>query len=196
MTRVLLTAFEPYDRWPDNASWLALMDLTHWYDGPVELVTRRYPVDLAKMSEKLRTDLQEDYDFALHCGQGPGSSILRLESIGLNLRTDGSEILSGAPAAYRSSMPLDAAAARIRGAGIPATVSHHAGTFLCNAALFLSQHYIAAFGMKTSSAFIHVPLSPGQVARENSDSPSMSTPMVSAAMAVLIQQLLERSSIA
>lgn len=196
MTRVLLTAFEPYDRWPDNSSWLALMDLTHWFDGPVELVTRRYPVDLGRMSEKLRTDLQEDYDFALHCGQAPGSARLRLEAIGLNLRTDGSEILSGAPAAYRSSMPLDSAAAKIRAAGIPAAVSHHAGTFLCNAALFLSQHYIASFGMKTSSAFVHMPLAPAQVARDDSDSPSMSTPMVSAAMAILIQELVQRRTLA
>ena len=26
MPTVLLTAFEPYDRWPENASWLALVD--------------------------------------------------------------------------------------------------------------------------------------------------------------------------
>ncbi len=191
VTRVLLTAFEPYDRWPDNSSWLALIELTRWHDGPIELVTRRYPVELGRMSEKLRTDLQEDYDFALHCGQAPGASQLRLEAVGLNLRTDGSEILSGAPAAYRSPLPLAAAAARIREAGIPATVSNHAGTYLCNAALFLSQHYIRSFGMRTSSSFVHMPLSPAQVARENSDSPSMSTPMVSAALAILIQQLSE-----
>ncbi len=191
--RVLLTAFEPYDRWPDNASWLAIVDLTRWYEGAVEIVTRRYPVDLSRMSEKLRTDLQEDYDFALHCGQAPGSSRLRLESIGLNLRTDGSEILSGAPTAYRSPLRLSAAAARIREAGIPAAVSHHAGTYLCNAALFLSQHYIRSFGMRTASAFVHVPLAPAQVARDDSDAPSMSTPMVSAALAIMIGQLAERS---
>tara|TARA_A100001391_G_scaffold205036_2_gene203116 strand:+ start:2815 stop:3399 length:585 start_codon:yes stop_codon:yes gene_type:complete len=190
--RVLLTAFEPYDRWPDNASWLALIDLTRWYDGPVEIVTRRYPVDLGRMSEKLRAELQEDYDFAVHCGQAPGSSRLRLESIGLNLRTDGSEILSDAPAAYRSPLPLSAVAAQIREAGIPAAVSHHAGTYLCNAALFLSQHYISSFGMRTASAFVHIPLAPAQVARDNSDSPSMSTPMVSAALAIMIQQLSEQ----
>ncbi|WP_246113078.1 pyroglutamyl-peptidase I [Allorhodopirellula solitaria] len=191
MIRVLLTAFEPYDRWPDNASWLALIDLTRWYDGAVEVVTRRYPVDLSQMSEKLRTDLQEDYDFALHCGQSPGSSGLRLEAIGLNLRTDGSEILSGAPAAYRSPLPLASTAQHIRHAGIPAAVSHHAGTYLCNAALFLSQHYISSFGMRTASAFLHVPLAPAQVARENSDAPSMSTPMVSAALAIMIENLSE-----
>lgn len=191
MIRVLLTAFEPYDRWTDNASWLALIDLTRWYDGAVELVTRRYPVDFHRMSEKLRTDLQEDYDFALHCGQAPGASQLRLEAIGLNLLAEGGEILAGAPPAYRSPLPLNTTADRIREAGIPAAVSHHAGTYLCNAALFLSQHYIRSFGMRTASAFIHIPLTPGQVARDGSDSPSMSTPMVSAALSIMIESLSE-----
>lgn len=194
MIRVLLTAFEPYDRWPENASWLALIDLTRWYDGAVEIVTRRYPVDLSRMSEKLRADLQEDYDFALHCGQAPGSSRLRLESIGLNLQTDGSEIMAGAPAAYRSPLPLNSFASQIRDAGIPAAISHHAGTSLCNAALFLSQHYISSFGMRTASAFVHIPLAPAQVARDDSDTPSMSTPMVSAALAIMLQRLSERTA--
>lgn len=190
--RVLLTAFEPYDRWPDNASWLALIDLTRWHEGPIELVTRRYPVELGKMSERLRTDLQENYDLAIHCGQAPGSPRLRLESIGLNVRTDGSEILSGAPAAYRSPLPLESAALGIREAGIPASVSYHAGTYLCNSVLFLSQHYAGAFGMRTESAFVHMPLAPAQVARENSDSASMSTPMVSAALAIMIAVFSQR----
>jgi len=187
----LLTAFEPYDRWPDNASWLALMDLTHWYEGAVELVTRRYPVSLGGMSEKLRTDLQGDFDFAIHCGQAPGSARIRVEAVGLNLRTDGSEILADAPAAYRTPLPLERVANQIRAAGIPAGVSHHAGTYLCNASLYLSQHYIATFGMRTRSVFVHVPLAPNQVARENSDSPSMSTPMTSAAIAIMIRELTE-----
>ena len=57
MTRALLTAFEPYDRWSDNASWLALVELTRWYEGPLDVTTRRYPVDLVAMSGKLRSDL-------------------------------------------------------------------------------------------------------------------------------------------
>jgi len=176
VTKVLLTAFEPYDRWPDNSSWMSLMELTHWYDGPVELVTRRYPVNLLKMSERLRADLQAGYDFAIH--------------VGLNLRTDGAEILPDAPAAYRSKLPLAISAQKIRDAGIPAAVSHHAGTYLCNAALYLSHHYSAAFSMRTQSLFVHVPLAPSQVARENSDAPSMSVPMTSAALAILIQSLV------
>ena len=89
MTRVLITAFNSYDRWPDNSSWLALADLTKWYDGNAEITTRRYPVDLTQMSEKLRLDLQTNYDFAIHLGQSPGSTLIKLEAVGLNVRSDG-----------------------------------------------------------------------------------------------------------
>lgn len=189
MTQVLLTAFEPYDRWPDNASWLALTELTHWYDGAAELTTRRYPVDLPKMSERLQQDLRGNYDLAIHCGQAPGASQVRVEAVGLNLRTDGTELVPGGPTAHRCRLPLERIVDQMRSAGIPAKVSAHAGTYLCNAALFLSQHYSYSFGMKTQSVFVHLPLTPAQVAKDTNDAASMSTPMASAALAVIIREL-------
>ena len=190
MTRVLITAFEPYDRWEENASWLALMDLTRWYEGPVELTTRRYPVDLSQMSQQLRKDIQMDFDIALHLGQSPGSTLVKLESVGLNVRTDGSPLIENAAEAYRCPMKLAEAAHSLVEAGIPCELSHHAGTYLCNAALYLSQHYAKSFGMKTVSAFIHLPLTPGQAAADQGTQlPSMSTAMASAALALLIDQI-------
>ncbi len=196
MTRILITAFEPYDRWTSNSSWLALVELTRFYAGAAELTTRRYPVELTLLSERLRKDLQQDFDFALHLGQSPGSPLVKLEAVGLNLRSDGSPLLPDAPTAYRSPLPLDACHAALVQAGIPSCVSHHAGTYLCNAALYLSQHYAASFDMKTRAAFVHLPLSPEQVARDGQSLPSMSTPMCSASLAIVIETLLTKPRIA
>lgn len=189
MTRVLITAFEPYDRWPENSSWLAMADLTQWYDGTAELTTRRYPVDLSKMSEHLRKDLQANYDLAVHLGQSPGSTLIKLEAVGLNVRSDGSPLIQDAPEAYRSPLRLDACHRSLIDAGIPSEVSHHAGTFLCNAALYLSQHYSRAFGLRTQSLFVHIPLSPAQAAKDCGRLASLSTPMASAAIAMILEQL-------
>ncbi|MEM6365926.1 MAG: pyroglutamyl-peptidase I [Planctomycetota bacterium] len=189
MKKVLLTAFEPYDRWQDNASWLALADLTSWYEGSSELITRRYPVDLTSLSQKLKQDLQQPVDFVVLCGQSPGSTHLRLENVALNLRTDGTELVEGGATAYTSARPLEPIAAKMRDAGIPSRVSHHAGTYLCNAALYLSQHYLLGDHRNTPSIFVHIPLTPAQVAQSNDDSASMSTPMASAALAILIESM-------
>ena len=189
MTRALLTAFEPYDRWSENSSWQSLVELTGWYDGPVEIATRRYPVDLTRMSESLRKDLQEDYDLAIHIGQAPGSTAIKLEAVGLNVRSDGSPLIAEAPEAYRSSLPLSKCVQRLVVAGIPSELSHHAGTYLCNAALFLSQHYAKSFSLKTKSLFIHVPLSPAQAAKDEVTMASMSVQMTSAAVAMVLEEV-------
>lgn len=194
MTRILLTAFEPYDRWKENSSWLAMIDLTSWYDGALDLTTRRYPVDLTKLKAMLQEDLANNYDFAIHLGQSPGSPIIKLEAVGLNLRTNGEPLLGDAPTAYRSTLDLDGCVERLTAAGVPAEVSNHAGTYLCNAALFLSQHYGAMMGRRTQSLFIHLPLTPGQVASAGSAMASMSTPMQSAAIAVITEYLAQNDS--
>ena len=190
MPRVLLTAFEPYDRWPENSSWLALSDLTRWYDGETEITTRRYPVELSGMSRQLQKDLRANFDLAIHLGQSPGSTMIKLETVGLNVRTDGSPLISDAPEAYRSPLPLADCCQKLVEAGIPSEVSHHAGTYLCNAALFLSQHYSSSLGLQTRSAFLHLPLAPAQAARDVSLPASMSTPMTSAAVAMVMEHLV------
>ena len=47
MASVLITAFEPYDRWEANSSWLALVELTKDLPSEPRITTRRYPVDFA-----------------------------------------------------------------------------------------------------------------------------------------------------
>jgi len=39
---VLLTAFEPYDRWKANASWLTLVQLTQNFPEQPKITTRLY----------------------------------------------------------------------------------------------------------------------------------------------------------
>jgi len=171
-----------------------MTDLTRWYDGDAEITSRRYPVDLTRMSEHLRKDLQKNYDFAIHLGQSPGSTLIKIEAVGLNVRSDGSPLIVDAPEAYRSSLPLESCHRALITAGIPNEISHHAGTYLCNAALYLSQHYSQSYGLRTRSLFLHIPLSPGQAAVDKSKPASMSTPMASAAVVMVLEQLRIKAS--
>ena len=189
MARILLTAFEPYDRWPDNSSWLAMVELTRWFEPRSQLVTRRYPVDLQAASDRLKKDLLDRYDFAIHLGQAPGSAVLKIESTGLNLRTDGKPLVDDAPAAYVTPLPLRYLHERLLANGIPAEISHHAGTYLCNAVLYLSQHFSAQLGLPTRSLFLHLPLTPEQVARSTSTFPSASTALMATAISRVIEAL-------
>ncbi len=189
MTKILLTAFEPYDRWTENSSWLAIIELTRWFDSRSQVVTRRYPVHLQTASDRLRKDLLDRYDFAIHLGQAPGSPVLRLESTGLNLRTDGTCLVPGAPDAYVTKLPLTTIRDILLANRIPAEISHHAGTYLCNSVLYLSQHFSAQLSLPTRSIFLHLPLAPGQVADAAATLPSASTALMATAIGHTISVL-------
>lgn len=190
MTRILVTAFEPYDHWKENASWLTLCDLTRWYNGEIELVTRRYPTQQSRMAEMLRKDLQGDFPLVIHLGQSPDARAIELQAIGVNVGEDGGKLAHDGPEAYRTSLPLQPCVNQLCEAGIPCKISYRGGNDRCNAAFYLSQHYSRTFGMNTQSIFVHLPLAPVQAAQETELPASMSTPMTSAAVAIIMQSLL------
>ena len=68
----------------------------------------------------------------------------------------------GGPPAYFSTLPIKAMVEAIRGAGIPATVSNTAGTFVCNHLMYGILHTIAALDRPVRGGFIHVPYVPAQ----------------------------------
>jgi pyroglutamyl-peptidase len=193
MKSVLLTAFEPYDVWTENASWLALVEIARDLPERIRLVTRRYPVDFASLSERLAADLAANYDYAIHLGQAVGSSRLRLEAIGINVGAQCGQpvhrLSDEGPVAYRSPLPLDDWAAKLVAAGIPAAVSYHAGTYLCNATLYSSCHLAERMSLATQSAFIHLPLDVSQTAGKPTDQPSLPTAISAAGIRLILDEL-------
>ncbi len=201
MTTVLLTAFEPYDRWPENSSWLALIELTRELNREVtsdlpsglKIVTRRYPVDFDAARSRLNDDLAANYDYALHLGQAPGIGRIHLEAIGINVGGHSTQtpdqyqpLVPGGPAAYRSTLPLADWAGQICELGIPCQVSYHAGTYLCNALLYLTHHFAAQRQLKTQAAFIHLPLAPEQVLHDRQDWPTLPTQACATAVRTIL----------
>ena len=192
MKSVLLTAFEPYDRYPTNASWLTLVELTRSLPTDIKITTRLYPVDYAAAREMVQQDLLAEPDYAIHLGQAPGSGRLRLETTGLNTSLRGMDhapLLADGPAAYRSTLPLDRWVPLLRASGIPAEVSHHAGTFLCNALLYYSLHEATVRGLSTESFFLHVPLDVSQVLHDASDTPCLPVEYAVAGLRLILGEL-------
>jgi len=197
MPRVLITAFEPYDRWKLNASWLALVELTKELPEQPEITTRLYPVDFTEVKKRLADDLEARYDVALHLGQAPGASAVQLEAVGINVaqprstETEAHPLVDDGPMAYRSALPLARWAKLLRRGGIPAEVSFHAGTYLCNAALYLSHHLANEFSLETRATFLHLPLTPAQVADEPHPGPSLPPEVSAAAIRLILGQLID-----
>ncbi|MCA9214706.1 MAG: hypothetical protein KDB27_16655, partial [Planctomycetales bacterium] len=88
MKKILITAFEPFDIWSSNSSWLTLVELTKELPDFVEITTRLYPVAFDKMQERLAKDLETEFDVCLHLGQSAGTSHLHLEVLAKNIASD------------------------------------------------------------------------------------------------------------
>jgi len=197
MARVLITAFGGYGCWSENASWLALVELTRNLPGTPKVTTRLYPVDFEGMRERLERDLRLGFDYVLHLGQSPGTSSIQLEAIGINVKVKGAAdenqpepLIAGGPVAYQSALPLGHWAGLLRSAAIPARVSYHAGTFLCNATLFLTHYLCDRHAWRTRATFVHLPLACEQALAHEDELPSMPSHLVADAVRLLLKQLV------
>ncbi|MCA9148348.1 MAG: pyroglutamyl-peptidase I [Planctomycetales bacterium] len=196
MNRVLLTAFEPYGPWQTNASWLTLVEMTRELPAQPAITTRLYPVDFDAVLDRLSTDLVGDYDYVILTGQAPGRTRLELETVSLNLATvtgDRDEVprplIVEGPLAYASDLPAESTCQLLRQAGIPAATSRHAGTYLCNAALYYALHLITARNLRTRAMFVHLPLDPAQAALQAEPIPSQSIELSAKALRLILQSL-------
>jgi pyroglutamyl-peptidase len=196
MKKVLLTAFEPYGPWSENASWLTLVELTRELSDSPAVTTRRYPVDFRAARERLEQDLSEPYDVVLHLGQAAGAGAIQLEAIAVNFGRDETmaadetyELEPGCPVAFRSALPLVDWSQRIRGAGIPCQVSYHAGTYLCNAVYYWTSMLIERHGWDTRVAFVHIPLACEQVVTTPASHPSLPVALSAMAIRTVLNQL-------
>lgn len=185
MRTVLLTGFEPFDQDTLNPSWEAvrLLDETLINDD-VRIVARQLPCVFSQAPAHLHALIERfTPHMVLAVGLGPGRSDIALERVAINLidaripDNQGEQpidipVAAEGPTAYFSTLPIKAMVAALRAAGIPATVSHTAGTFVCNQVFYSLQHTLA--GSTVRSGFMHVPLLTEQVALAASAQPSMS----------------------
>ena len=110
-------------------------------------------------------------------GLANGAPVLRLETTAINRvdfavadnegdrPTDGGPIEADGPQARFATWDAPALTAALLTAEIPATVSHHAGTHLCNFGLYAILGAMQRAGLGGPAGFLHVPYTPRQVAR-------------------------------
>jgi pyroglutamyl-peptidase len=181
---VLVTGFEPFDGEAMNPS----QEIARALDGETiaghRVAGATLPTEFARSLGTLEM-LIEKYrpKLVLALGLAGGSSGISLERVAINLidariaDNAGAQpvdvsIVENAPNAYFSTLPIKAMLARLNEAGIPAAISHSAGTFVCNQVFFGLAHFIATHQPKLRGGFVHVPWLPGQAARHD-DAPQL-----------------------
>jgi pyroglutamyl-peptidase len=175
LPRILLTGFDPFDGETVNPSWEAVRALHGRRVGGYLVVARQLPTEFAASLRLLKAAMRElKPAIVLGVGQAGGRPQLSLERVAINLQdaripdNAGAQpidepVIAGAPAAYFSTLPLKSMLAALHDAGLPAGISHSAGTYVCNHIAYAMLH-LAAEKRGVRAGFIHIPYLPEQAA--------------------------------
>ena len=169
--KLLITGFDPFGGDKINPSWEAIRLLPERI-GEYDIVKLEIPTIFGVGAQKVLDAAAEYEPNVIICvGQAGGRMSITPEVIGINLRearipdNAGNQpanvpVVSNAPAAYFSTLPIRKMVQYINEAGIPASLSYSAGAFVCNDVLYtLLNHYSDT---TTLVGFIHVPYLPEQ----------------------------------
>ena len=193
--KILITGFDPFGGETVNPSWEAVRMLPDRMDG-LRIEKMQIPTVFGKAAQTVFAAAEAlEPDVILCVGQAGGRSGVTPEVIGINLREAripdnagnrpvNCPVVEGGPAAYFSTAPVREMVKAISDAGIPASLSCSAGTFVCNDVLYTLLHRYSNTPVQVG--FIHVPFLPEQ-ADENV--PSLAQERIVAALTAALGAL-------
>lgn len=176
--KVLITGFQPFGGESINPAYEAVKLLPQQIDG-ASIVKREIPVVFNEGAEVVRKAIQkENPDIVICVGQAGGRSGITLEFVGINYAdaripdNNGGQpvdqtIQPDGENAYFTSLPVKAMVSSLKQAGIPASISYSAGTYVCNDVMYQLLYFLhtefAGRMPAMRGGFIHVPFADEQV---------------------------------
>ncbi|MFY9997510.1 MAG: pyroglutamyl-peptidase I [Leclercia sp.] len=204
MRTVLMTGFDPFGGESVNPSWEVVKQLEGMHIDGCRVVTRQLPCVFGEALSVLNAAIDElDPTLVIAVGQAGGRVDVTVERVGINVddaripdnigqQPVDVAIVADGPAAWFSTLPIKAMVAALREAGVPASVSQTAGTFVCNHVMYGLLHKLADKpGAK--GGFIHIPYLPEQAAA-HPGAPSMAAQTVKQALEIAIAVGLRQST--
>jgi len=191
-----MTGFDPFGGESINPSWEVVKQLEGMHIDGCRVVTRQLPCVFGEALSVLNAAIDElDPTLVIAVGQAGGRVDVTVERVGINVddariadnigqQPVDVAIVADGPAAWFSTLPIKSMAAALREAGVPASVSQTAGTFVCNHVMYGLLHKLADKpGAK--GGFIHIPYLPEQAAA-HPGAPSMAAQTVKQALEIAI----------
>lgn len=173
--KALVTGFDPFGGETLNPS-LEAIRLLPTSLGALQIATQRLPAAFEASLPMLYAAIaRERPDIVLCLGEAGSRTELSPERVAINVRdarirdNAGDQpvdvaVVEGGPAAYFTTLPIKAATAAMRQAGVPVALSNTAGTFVCNHVFYGLMHYAAVHKARFRGGFMHTPYLPTQAA--------------------------------
>ncbi len=183
--KLLLTAFDPFGGEKVNSAQEAVKRVPGKV-GDTDIVKLELPTVFGQSIRMLCEGLKKHRPDAVLCiGQAGGRFELTPERVAINLDdaripdNEGNQPIDapifedGAPA-YFTTLPIKAMVKAMREAGIPASVSNTAGTFVCNHLMYGVLYTLSKNHPDVKGGFMHVPFITSQVVNRPAAAPSLS----------------------
>lgn len=176
MKKVLVTGFDPFGGEATNPSYEAVKRLPDSIDG-VTIIKLQIPTVFQESIKKVTEAIElHQPDVVINIGQAGGRFDITPERVAINQddaripdnkgnQPIDTPIVEGAKPAYFSTLPIKSMVKNIKEAGVQASVSNTAGTFVCNHVMYGVLQYIDTHEALNHirAGFIHVPFIPEQV---------------------------------
>jgi pyroglutamyl-peptidase len=172
--KILVTGFDPFGGEPINPSWEAVRRLPDAVKS-IEIIKAQIPTSCGRSADVVRAAiLEHDPDVVICIGQAGGQLAISAERVASNVSegripdNDGKQpidtrIRADGPAAYFTSLPVEAMVTAMKKTGIPAVVSNNAGAYVCNHLMYQVLYMIDHEFPGKRGGFVHVPYAPQQV---------------------------------
>ncbi|MGA1684190.1 MAG: hypothetical protein ACO38S_06750 [Gemmobacter sp.] len=173
---ILVTGFTVYGGRGANPAEMVARALDGATIGGARVAAEILPIDFGALRTLIPALIDRHAPRAMiMLGLWPGEAVIRLERVAANRaqfeipdatgHLANAEVVAGGPGGYLSTLPADRIEAAVRAAGIPCRQSGTAGSYLCNATLYLALHHAARHRPGMRAGFIHLPYLPAQVAQ-------------------------------
>ncbi|MGI6107754.1 MAG: pyroglutamyl-peptidase I [Lachnospiraceae bacterium] len=199
--KILVTGFDPFGGETVNPSIEAVKRLPDRIAG-AEIIRLEVPTVRCKSLDVIDRKIGEcSPDVILSVGQAGGRPGITVERVGINVddfaipdnegfRPVDEPVFKDGPDAYFSTLPVKAMVRAVREAGIPASVSNTAGTFICNHVLYGVRYLCEHKYPGKKSGFIHIPYMTSQAVGKNGV-PSMSLDDITRGLTAAIDAVIE-----
>lgn len=172
--KILVTGFDPFGGESINPAIEAVRLLPDTIKG-AEIEKLEIPTVFHKSAKVVRQKMVEyQPDVVLNIGQAGGRMGLTPERVAINQDdaripdNEGNQpidmpIQQDGQAAYFSKLPIKAMVEAMKEAGIPASVSNTAGTFVCNHIMYQTLYIVDKEFPNVKAGFMHIPYMTEQV---------------------------------
>lgn len=206
--KLLVTGFPRFDKFPENSTQALIESVRAEFPPQFEALRDSLALEIVEFDNKDSASQRKtmigsfrgllkkhDPSVCLFCGQAANRPWITLETIAINVFKGELIDPAGQPAYWATLPEQNTLVQAMQAEGIPAKLSYHAGTHLCNHILYTGLRYAKRTGNGMRCGFLHLPMTNTQVISGDDNRPFVPLSMTRRALVIAVLHLHQQLSV-